>query len=66
MESDNYNDLVQASREAHRMCRLVPAPQRGDIIRQFGNELRNEKNELAKIITTEAKKIHLLLNYLAG
>ena len=49
MESDNYNDLVKASKEAHRKWRLVPAPQRGDIIRQFGNELRNEKNELAKI-----------------
>ena len=57
MESDNYNDLVKASKEAHRKWRLVPAPQRGDIIRQFGNELRNEKNELAKIITTEARKI---------
>ena len=57
MESDNYNDLVQASKEAHRKWRLVPAPQRVDIIRQFGNDLRNEKNELAKIITTEARKI---------
>ena len=57
MESDNYNDLVKASKEAHRKWRLVPAPQRGDIIRQFGNELRKEKNELAKIITTEARKI---------
>ena len=43
MESNNYNDLVKASKEAHRKWRLVPAPQRGDIIRQFGNELRNEK-----------------------
>ena len=57
MESDNYNDLVKASKEAHRKWRLVPAPQRGDIVRQFGNELRKEKNELAKIITTEARKI---------
>ena len=57
MESDNYNDLVKASIEAHRKWRLVPAPQRGDIIRQFGNELRKEKNELAKIITAEARKI---------
>ena len=57
MKSDNYNDLIKASKEAHRKWRLVPAPQRGDIIRQFGNELRNEKNELAKIITTEARKI---------
>ena len=57
MVSNNYNDLVKASKEAHRKWRLVPAPQRGDIIRQFGNELRSEKNELAKIITTEARKI---------
>jgi len=57
MESDNYNDLVKASKEAHQKWRLIPAPIRGDIIRQFGNELRNEKNELAKIITTEARKI---------
>ena len=57
MESDNYNDLVKASKEAHRKWRLIPAPIRGDIIRQFGNELRNKKNELAKIITTEARKI---------
>jgi aldehyde dehydrogenase (NAD+) len=57
MESNNYNDLVKASIEAHRKWRLVPAPQRGDIIRQFGNELRKEKNELAKIITAEARKI---------
>ena len=57
MEFDNYNDLVKASKEAHRKWRLVPAPQRGDIIRQFGNELRNKKNELAKVITTEARKI---------
>ena len=57
MESDNYNDLVKASKEAHRKWRLVPAPQRGNIIRQFGNELRSEKNELAKIITAEARKI---------
>ena len=45
MESDNYNDLVKASKEAHRKWRLVPAPQRGDVIRQFGNELRKEKND---------------------
>ena len=57
MESDNYNDFIKASKEAHRKWRLVPAPQRGDIIRQFGNELRKEKNELAKTITAEARKI---------
>ena len=57
MESNSYNDLVKASKEAHRKWRLIPAPKRGDIIREFGNELRSEKNNLSKIITHEAKKI---------
>src|SRR5210317_2492507 len=57
MESDNYNNLVKASKEAHRKWRLIPAPQRGDVIRLFGNELRNNKIELASVITTEARKI---------
>ena len=50
-------NLVKASKEAHRKWRLIPAPQRGDVIRQFGNELRNNKIELASVITTEARKI---------
>ena len=37
-------NLVKASKEAHRKWRLIPAPQRGDVIRQFGNELRNNKS----------------------
>jgi aldehyde dehydrogenase (NAD+) len=49
--------LIKASKEAHRKWRLIPAPKRGDIIREFGNELRSEKNNLSKIITHEAKKI---------
>ena len=51
MEFDNYNDLFKASKEAHRKWRLIPAPKRGDIIIEFGNELRSEKNNLSKIIT---------------
>ena len=30
---------------------------RGEIIREFGNELRNQKANLAKVITKEARKI---------
>ena len=57
MKYKNYDDLVKASQEAHKKWRLLPAPQRGEIIRQFGNELRNQKSELAKVITKEARKI---------
>ena len=57
MEFSTYNDLVKASHEAHKKWRLIPAPQRGEIVREFGNELRNQKSELAKVITKEARKI---------
>ena len=57
MEFSSYDDLVKASQEAHKKWRLIPAPQRGEIIREFGNELRNQKSELAKVITKEARKI---------
>jgi aldehyde dehydrogenase (NAD+) len=57
MEFSSYNDLVKASYEAHKKWRLIPAPQRGEIVREFGNELRNQKSELAKVITKEARKI---------
>ena len=57
MKYENYDDLVKASQKAHKKWRIIPAPQRGEIIRQFGNELRNQKSELAKVITKEARKI---------
>src|SRR5262249_11907850 len=37
--------------------RLVPAPQRGALIRQFGEELRACKDELAALVTLESGKI---------
>ena len=57
MEFRNHDELVAASKNAALKWRLVPAPQRGEFIRQFGNELRNQKAELAKVITSEARKI---------
>ena len=57
MKFNSYDELVNASKEAHKKWRLIPAPKRGEIIREFGNELRNQKADLAKVITKEARKI---------
>ena len=57
MEFKNHDELVAVSKNAAEKWRLVPAPQRGEVIRQFGNELRNQKADLAKVITAEARKI---------
>ena len=56
MESRNYAELIEASKSAHEKWRLVPAPQRGEIIRNFGNEIRKQKVELAKNNNRRGKK----------
>lgn len=43
---------------AQKEFKLVPAPARGELIRKFGNILRQNKNELAKMVTHESKKIY--------
>ena len=57
MKFNSHDELVNASKEAHKKWRLIPAPKRGEIIRDFGNELRNQKANLARVITKEARKI---------
>ena len=57
MKFNSHDELVNASKEAHKKWRLITAPKRGEIIREFGNELRNQKANLAKVITKEARKI---------
>ena len=57
MKFNSYDALVNLSKEAQKKWRLIPAPKRGEIIREFGNELRNQKANLAKVITKEARKI---------
>lgn len=42
---------------AFRQWREVPGPQRGELVRRFGTELRQEKATLARLITIEAGKI---------
>jgi len=48
---------VAAATEAFRAWRLVPAPRRGELVRRFGEQLRQHKEELATIVSFEAGKI---------
>ena len=36
---------------------MLPAPQRGEIVREIGDELRKAKQELGRMVTLEAGKI---------
>jgi aldehyde dehydrogenase (NAD+) len=53
----DYERAVQRAQAAFAEWRSVPAPKRGEIIRQFGNALRAAKSSLGKLVTLEAGKI---------
>jgi L-aminoadipate-semialdehyde dehydrogenase len=52
-----YERVALRAQEAFRRWRLVPAPRRGDLIRQFGNALRQAKRDLGRLVTLETGKI---------
>ena len=49
--------VCHAAERAFRAWRLVPAPERGRLVRRLGDVLREHKVELASIVSCEAGKI---------
>lgn len=54
---EEYEKIVIKAEEAFKYWRMVPGPKRGEIIRQFGNEMRKYKKELGALISIEMGKI---------
>ncbi|MBT8272891.1 MAG: aldehyde dehydrogenase family protein, partial [Bacteroidia bacterium] len=54
-ESD-YSKVIDAATEAFKSWRLMPAPQRGEVVRQFGEKLRELKEPLGKLVSYEMGK----------
>src|SRR5512145_1154195 len=52
-----YDQVVQQAGEAFKSWRMVPAPKRGEIVRQIGLELRKNKESLARLVSWEMGKI---------
>jgi aldehyde dehydrogenase (NAD+) len=52
-----YEKVMQKAGEAFKSWRMVPAPQRGEIVRQIGDELRKNKENLGKLVSMEMGKI---------
>jgi aldehyde dehydrogenase (NAD+) len=48
--------VMQSATEAFKTFRLMPAPQRGEIVRQFGEKLRKNKEALGKLVSYEMGK----------
>jgi len=52
-----YERTVKCAAEAFQKWQTVPAPKRGEIVRQLGNALRDAKQDLGRLVTLEAGKI---------
>ena len=55
---DDYERVVKKAQEAFKEWRLVPAPIRGEIVRQIGLALREKKEALGALVTLEMGKIY--------
>lgn len=52
----DYEKVMQTAAEAFKTFRLMPAPKRGEIVRQFGEKLRKYKEPLGKLVSYEMGK----------
>jgi aldehyde dehydrogenase (NAD+) len=52
----DYEKVVKVASEAFLTWRNIPAPKRGEIVRQYGEKLRAKKNELGKLVSYEMGK----------
>ena len=55
-DEKNYHKIVLSSKKAFKDWRKIPAPKRGEIVRQIGNELRKKKNALGALVSYEMGK----------
>lgn len=53
---EDYERVVSKAQEAFKVWRTTPAPQRGEVVRQFGLRLRELKEPLGKLVSYEMGK----------
>ena len=53
---EEYNTVISKAEEAFLIWRKMPAPKRGEIVRQYGNLLREYKEPLGKLVSYEMGK----------
>jgi len=54
----DYNKVVDAAERVFADWRMLPSPKRGEIVRQIGEALRANKEDLGALITLEVGKIY--------
>ncbi len=56
-EEEDYDDVLWDAVKTFERWRMEPAPKRGEIVREIGEELRAAKDELGMLVTLETGKI---------
>ena len=56
-DSADYDDVVYRASKTFARWRMIPAPQRGLIVREIADELRKHKDDLGALVTLEMGKI---------
>ena len=55
--ADDYEEMVLHAKKAQWEWRMVPAPERGEVIRRIGLALREHKDALGSLVTMETGKL---------
>jgi len=55
--AEDYDKVVQAAADVFKEWRMVPAPVRGQLVREMGNALRDYKSDLGSLVSLEMGKI---------
>jgi aldehyde dehydrogenase (NAD+) len=53
---EEYENVITKAEEAYKIWRKIPAPKRGEIVRQYGNLLREYKDPLGRLVSYEMGK----------
>ena len=53
---EEYEAVIQKAQEAFKVWRTIPAPKRGEIVRQYGEALRKHKDALGRLVSYEMGK----------
>jgi L-aminoadipate-semialdehyde dehydrogenase len=56
VDQDGYDKIIETAQQAFLFWRMMPAPQRGEIVRQIGEALREYKEPLGKLVSYEMGK----------
>ena len=55
-DKESYEKIIHTAEAAFKQWRTIPAPQRGEIVRQVGEALRKYKEPLGKLVSYEMGK----------